>query len=245
MRPAGLVSIFLKSVKKQPGKIMRAIEAIIFDIDGTLVDSVDLHAQAWRETFQRFGRNILFEDIRVQMGKGADQLMPIFFSKDELNRFGKAMENYRLELFKRNYLPQVKAFPGVRELFQRILNDGKTTALASSSRAPELLVYKRIAEIEDLIQTEISADDVKHSKPCPDIFQAALKKLAISAGNIVAIGDAPYDAIAAKRAGIATIGVLCGGFGEEVLRAAGCIAIFDGPADLLEHYDVSPIHAGI
>jgi HAD superfamily hydrolase (TIGR01509 family) len=224
---------------------MRAVEAVIFDIDGTLVDSVDLHAQAWQETFQHFGHNVPFNDIRAQMGKGADQLMPIFFSEDELNRFGKVMEDYRLELFKRNYLPQVNVFPGVRELFQRILKDGKTTALASSSRAPELLIYKRIADIEDLIQTEISADDVKHSKPCPDIFQAALKKLAISASNIVAVGDAPYDAIAAKRAGISTIGVLCGGFSEDVLRAAGCIAIFDGPADLLEHYDISAIHRGI
>lgn len=133
--------------------------------------------------------------------------MPVFFFKDELNRFGKVMEDYRVELFKRDYLPKVNAFPGVRALFQRILNDSKRIALASSAKASELVIYKRIAGIDDVVKTETSADDVKHSKLCPDIFQAALKKLDVSVDNVLAVGDTPYDAIAAKRAGISMIGV--------------------------------------
>jgi beta-phosphoglucomutase-like phosphatase (HAD superfamily) len=96
------------------------IEAVIFDIDGTIVDSVDLHAKAWQITFAKFGKNILLEAIRSQIGKGADQLLPVYFSKQELEQFGEAMEIYRGELFKKEYLPKVIVFPKVRELFQRI-----------------------------------------------------------------------------------------------------------------------------
>ena len=90
------------------------IEAVIFDIDGTIVDSVDLHAKAWQKTFSKFGKNILLEAIRSQIGKGADQLLPVYFSKQELEQFGEAIEIYRGELFKKEYLPKVKGFPKVR-----------------------------------------------------------------------------------------------------------------------------------
>src|SRR5205085_7190245 len=101
------------------------IEAVIFDIDGTLVDSVDLHARAWQEAFARFGKQIPYERVRYQIGKGGDQLMPVFLSKEELEEFGEELEKYRGELFKREYLPRVRPFPKVRELFERIMRDGK------------------------------------------------------------------------------------------------------------------------
>jgi beta-phosphoglucomutase-like phosphatase (HAD superfamily) len=91
------------------------IEAVIFDIDGTIVDSVDLHAKAWQRAFEKFGKKISFEAIRSQIGKGAHQLLPGYFSKQELEQFGEAVEIYRGELFKKEYLPKVKGFPKVRE----------------------------------------------------------------------------------------------------------------------------------
>src|SRR5829696_6044110 len=100
------------------------IKAVIFDIDGTLVDSVDLHARAWQESFKHFGKEIPYEQVRHQIGKGGDQLMPVFFSQEELDEFGEVMEKYRGELFQRDYLPRVRAFPRVRELFQKIKDDG-------------------------------------------------------------------------------------------------------------------------
>ncbi|HZS04194.1 MAG TPA: HAD family hydrolase [Blastocatellia bacterium] len=221
------------------------IRGVIFDIDGTLVDSVDLHARAWQEAFSHFGKEIPFEEVRSQIGKGGDQLMPVFFSEDELKRFGKELDKYRGGLFKREYLPQVRAFPRVRELFERILADGKRVMLASSAKGDELAAYKKIARINDLIEDEASADDVKQSKPHPDIFEAALGKLGnIRAGEAVAVGDTPYDAEAAGKAGVRTIGVLCGGFPEDDLRKAGCIAIFRDPADLLARYEHSPLAPG-
>jgi HAD superfamily hydrolase (TIGR01549 family) len=218
------------------------IKAVIFDIDGTLVDSVDLHAKAWQETFKHFGRDVPYEEVRHQIGKGGDQLMPVFFSKEELDQFGKEMEEYRSKLFKNEYLPRVRPFPKVRELFERIKADGLKIALASSAKEEELQEYKKIAHIEDLVEEETSADDTDKSKPHPDIFEAALSLLGdVSAREAVVVGDTPYDAQAAGKIGLRTIGVLCGGFPESELRAAGCIEIYDGPADLLARYDESII----
>jgi HAD superfamily hydrolase (TIGR01549 family) len=214
------------------------IKAVIFDIDGTLVDTVDLHAQAWKEAFKRYGKDIPFAQIRHQIGKGGDQLMPVFFSREELDEFGEEMEEYRSELFKRDYLPRARAFPKVRELFERIKADDKRIALASSAKEEELAAYKRIARIEDLVEEESSADDAERSKPHPDIFEAALERLKLSSTDeAVVVGDTPYDAEAAGKLKLRTIGVLSGGFPERELLAAGCIAIYDDPADLLAHYD--------
>ncbi len=220
------------------------IEAVIFDIDGTLVDSVDLHARAWQEAFRRFGREVPFERVRHQIGKGGDQLMPVFFSREELERFGDELEEYRGDLYKREYLPRVRAFPQVRELFERIRRDGLRIALASSAKGDELNAYKKIADITDLVEEETSADDAERSKPHPDIFEAALSRLkGVAPERALVVGDTPYDAEAAAKAGLRTVGLLCGGFPEEDLRAAGCVRVYRDAADLLARFDSSPLAA--
>ena len=219
---------------------LAACKAVIFDIDGTLVDSVDLHAQAWQEAFRHFGHAIDYEAIRGQIGKGGDQLMPVFLSEAQFRAEGAALEKHRAWLFKTKYFPRVVAFAGVRELFERLRRDGKQLVLASSAKTDEIGTYKRIAGITDLVSNEVSADDVSKSKPHPDIFESVLTKLeGITAAEAVVVGDSPYDAEAARKAGLQTIGVLCGGFPEPDLRQAGCIGIFGGAADLLRRYDGS------
>src|SRR5918995_6188248 len=213
-------------------------QAVIFDVDGTLVDSVDLHAEAWRVAFEKFGKTFPFHEIRRQIGKGSDQLLPVFLSKQELEQLGEDLDHYRGELFKKEYLPRVQGFAKVRELFQRLKNDGKQIVLASSAKADELDAYKKIARIDDLIESETSSDDADKSKPYPDIFQAALARLKdVAPENAIVIGDTPYDAQAASKANLRTIGLLCGGWTEEELRSAGCMAIYRYVKDLLWHYD--------
>jgi HAD superfamily hydrolase (TIGR01509 family) len=225
------------------GALLAHTRAVIFDIDGTLVDSVDLHAHAWQEAFRHFGHDIGYDAIRSQIGKGGDELMPVFLSKEELREKGKAVEEYRTKLFHEKYMPQVKNFPAVRDLIERLRADGKTIVLASSAKKDEIEIYKRIANIADLVDAEVSADDVTKSKPHPDAFESALTKAAgkkrgrITPEQAIAIGDSPYDAEAAGKAGLKTIGVRCGGFPEPDLRQAGCAAIADGPADLLRQYE--------
>lgn len=213
-------------------------KAVIFDVDGTLVDTVHLHAMAWREAFQRFGHEIPFAVMRQQIGKGEDQLLPEFLSREELYRRGEAIKKYRSELYKSRYLPQARAFPKVRELFARIRALGQQTALASSCRSDELQTYKRLARIDDLVTTETTADDAEKSKPHPDIFRAVLDRLeTIEPSEALVVGDSPYDAQAAGKLGLSTVGLLCGGFPEDELRAADCIAIFTDPTALLDGYN--------
>ena len=218
------------------------VKAVIFDIDGTLIDSVDLHAAAWQEALRHFGHDVPFPKVRTQIGKGGDLLMAELLPEEEVRRRGKEIEEYRLELFKREYLLRVKPFPKVRELLERIRADGKRIALASSAKKEELERYKRIAGIEDLLDAETSSDDAEKSKPHPDIFEAALDRLeGITTADAIAVGDTPYDAQAAGKAGLRTIGLLCGGWPEPELRRAGCLAIYRDPAELLAHYEQSPL----
>jgi HAD superfamily hydrolase (TIGR01549 family) len=219
------------------------IKAVIFDIDGTLVDSVDFHAEAWQRAFAKFGKQIPFETIRAQIGKGGDQLLPVFWTEEELKRIGESMTKYRTELYQKEYLPRVQGFPKVRELFEHLLAHGKQVALASSAKGEELETYEKIAGIEDLVDTATSSDDAEKSKPHPDIFEAALERLGHPpVDDCFVIGDTPYDIEAAAKAGVRTIAVRCGGFPEESLR--GAVAIYDSPADLLLRYEESPLAEG-
>ena len=218
------------------------IKAVLFDVDGTLIDSVDLHARAWQEALAHFGYDVAFEAVRSQIGKGGDQLMPVFVPKDDLERRGEELETYRGDLFKRKYLPQVRPFPKVRDLFERLRADGKAIVLASSGKAEEVKRYMDIARIAELIDASTSSDEVERSKPYGDIFAAALAKAAPARpDDTVVVGDTPYDAEAATKVGLRTVGVLCGGFPEDDLRAAGCTAVFRDPSDLLARYGQSPL----
>jgi phosphoglycolate phosphatase-like HAD superfamily hydrolase len=218
------------------------IAAIIFDIDGTLVDSVDLHAKAWQEALQHFGYEFPFEQVRHEIGKGGDQLLPDLLPPQVVDSQGEEIRNYRGDLFKRKYLSEVRAFPNVRELFDRVRADGKKIALASSAKGDEIAIYKKIANIEGVVDVETSADDAEKSKPHPDIFDATLEKLGgMNPASVLVVGDTPHDAVAASKARILTVGVLCGGFPEVELLAAGCIAIYRDPTDLLARYNDSPL----
>ncbi len=218
------------------------IKTVIFDVDGTLVDTVDMHAEAWQRALKEYGKEVEFTAVRTQIGKGGDQLLPVFLSREELDQFGEELEKRRGEIFKQEYLPKTKAFPRVRDLVERIQQDGKRVVLASSAKQDELDHFKKVTNIADLLEGETSADDAEKSKPEPDIFLAAIKE----GGNpepreAIVVGDTPYDAIAAAKANLKTIGVLCGGFPEQGLKDAGCVAIYKDPADLLARYEESPI----
>ena len=218
------------------------ISAAIFDLDGTLVDSNDLHVQAWQETFRHFGKEIPMGKLREQIGKGADQYLPVFLSEKEMREIGKEMDEFRGQVFKKKYLHRVRPFPCVRQLFERLRTDGKKIALASSGKADEVEYYQKLMGIEGLVDCQTTADDVTHSKPKADVFIVTLRLLGqLSPEQAVVIGDTRYDMEAAKKMGLATIALRCGGFSEDDLRAAGAGAIFRDPADLLERYYHSPI----
>lgn len=214
------------------------LQAVIFDVDGTLIDSVDAHAHCWTETLRDFGYKVDFDEVRAQIGKGGDQLMKEFLSEEQIRQDGKRIEEARSKLFTNEFLSTVKAFPKTRELFDELSAAGCRIVLASSANGNELDTYKEKADIVDLTEDETSKDDAAQSKPHPDIFEAAMEKLSnVPAQAVVVIGDSPWDAIAARKAGLRSIGVLCGGFPEQDLREAGFQKIYRDPADLLNHCD--------
>jgi len=217
------------------------IRAAIFDLDGTLVDSNEFHVLAWQETFRHFGKEIQIERLREQVGKGGDQYLPVFLNETEMRKFGEEADKLHGEIFKKKYLSQVKPFPKVRELFERLRADGKKIALASSGKDQEVRHYEKLLGIEGLVDCRTTSDDVLHSKPYADVFVAALNLLKLPASEAVAVGDTPYDVEAAKKIELPITGVLCGGFSEDVLRGEGTVAIYRDPADLLEHYYQSPL----
>jgi phosphoglycolate phosphatase-like HAD superfamily hydrolase len=173
--------------------------------------SVDFHALAWQEALQKFGHDVSFDQARSQIGKGGYKLIPVFLSADDQRDHGKEIEEWRGKRFKAEYLPLVRPFSAVPDLLRRVRDAGLRVAVASSAKKDELAMYLEIARIADLVEITTSADDAKESKPAPDIFEVALRKLGIAGADAIAIGDTPYDAEAAGKAKIATIGVLCGG----------------------------------
>ena len=213
------------------------IKAIIFDLDGTLVDSVDYHTEAWVKAFQKYGYDFSFDKLRQQIGKGSEFIIGELLDSKEAAKLESDIAGYRKQYYQDNLLEKVKPFPKVKELFQTIKADELKIVLASSARTETIEHYTKLLDIKDLIDGATSTDDVAKSKPEPDIFQSALEKLDnISAKEVIVVGDSPYDAIAASKIGLRTIGVLCGGFKREILAKAGCVDICQDPADLLDKY---------
>jgi HAD superfamily hydrolase (TIGR01509 family) len=155
------------------------------------------------------------EEVRRQIGKGGDQLIPVFVPWWKRTAVEEPLKKYRQFVFRTDYLHQVEPFPKVRELFLRMKESGIKISLASSANEEELKAYKTIANIDDLVEKSGSADDAKRSKPHPDIFKATLKKLGLSHQQVLALGDTPYDAEAAGKAGIWTVGVTTGGWKKK------------------------------
>src|ERR1700712_5022882 len=139
------------------------VKAVIFDVDGTLIDSVDLHARAWQEIFLKYGVTTDFQAVRAQIGKGGDKLMKVFLPEEQIARQGEEIEAERARLFERKYLSQVKPFPGLQGLFERLRGDGIKIGLASSAKEDELQVYKKITGIGPFLAKETSSDDVSNS----------------------------------------------------------------------------------
>lgn len=217
------------------------IKAILCDIDGTLVQSNWLHAEAWQVALGAIGVHIELEDARRQIGKGGDELVPFFVPWWKAKHIQEPIEAFRKHIFQHDFLERVEPLPRVREFLLRLKDAGIRLSLASSASKEDLATYKKIANMEDLIEEESSADDARKSKPHPDIFESTLKRLGLKPHEVLALGDTPYDAEAAGKAGIWTIGVESGGWSRAELLHYGCIEVYKDVADLLDHFDQSAL----
>jgi len=218
---------------------MGAIRAVIFDVDGTLVDSNDQHARAWVEALAEYGYKVPVEQVRPLIGMGGDKVLPILTGLSAAEPKGKRIAERRDAIFADKYLPQVRPLPGARDLLLGLKGDGLKLAVASSSAKGLLKRLLNIVGAPDVFEKTASGDDAEDSKPDPDIVHAALKGLAEPADVVAMIGDTPYDVEAARRAKVRPIAFRSGGWKDEDLK--GAIEIYDGPLDLLQHLDESAI----
>jgi HAD superfamily hydrolase (TIGR01509 family) len=215
------------------------LKGVIFDIDGTLVDSNDAHAQSWVDTFAEAGYDVPFDVVRPLIGMGADKLLPKTIGIKHETAEAKKLIKRRSEIFREQYLPRLRPFNGSRELVLRVRSDGLKAIVATSAKDEELKGLLKAAQVEDLMQERATASDAKRSKPDPDIVEAAIDESDTEPENLVMIGDTPYDIEAATKARVRTIAFRSGGWTDESLK--GAVEIYDGPADLLAHYDSSLI----
>jgi phosphoglycolate phosphatase-like HAD superfamily hydrolase len=216
------------------------LKAIFFDIDGTLVGSNEFHAMAWDEAFRDHGRHFPKDQIRVQIGKGADMLiLTLLPDLDERTR--KAMSERHREIFQTRYLKQVKAFPHATDLIEILHAKGKKVILASSADKTEVDHYARLLKVGPMLTSTVSNDDVQNSKPAGDIFAAALAQVfPIAASETFAVGDTPYDVESAARSDVKTIALLSGGFSGEILAEAGAPYIYASVKELFDKFHSSP-----
>jgi len=209
---------------------------MVFDVDGTLVDSNDAHARAWVETLRMFGIERDVAAARRLVGMGGDKLLPALAGIEAESDLGRRITERRSAHFRRTYLDSLRPFGDTRALFEALRARGVRLAVASYSDQQDLDRLLEIAAVSDLIERRASADDAHRSKPDPDLIRAALSHLGdVEDATVTMVGDTPYDIEAARQAGIRAIGFRCGGWSDGAL--AGATRIFDGPADMLAQLD--------
>jgi phosphoglycolate phosphatase-like HAD superfamily hydrolase len=196
------------------------LKGILFDVDGTLVDSNDAHAQCWLEAFAEFGKDFDYHVMRHQMGKGGDLLVPDLLNAREMRTMGEKVKKLRGRLFKKKYLENLKPFPGVKDCLKELHGRGIKLAFASSANPDEVEYYTQLLEAEDLLEGTTSKGDAELSKPSPEIFRAALDRIGTNPALTLVAGDTPYDVLAAHRVPLPIAAVLCGGFERELLAKA-------------------------
>jgi HAD superfamily hydrolase (TIGR01549 family) len=211
------------------------LQAVLLDIDGTLIDSNDMHAKCWVEAFAHFGKDVPWDVIRAQIGKGGDLLVPDTLNAREMRDIGEPLKEYRGELWKREYMKSVRPFPGAVEAMRGIADRGVKIAFASSSNPDEVEYYVELLGVEDLLEVTTSKEDAQFSKPSPEIFQAALERVKSDPARTLVVGDTPYDILAAHRIPVPIAAVLCGGFPRESLAKAEFL--FDDLAALTKELD--------
>lgn len=218
---------------------MDAIRAVLFDIDGTLIDSNDLNVDAWSDAFRESGIAIARETIHGQIGKGGDNLLPALVPGCAPDVQEK-LKMRQGEIFKADYMARARPFPDARALLERVHARGAKVVLASSAAQDQVDHYVDLMDARMLIDAIVTVDDVASSKPAPDIFAIALKKAgAVRPEQAMAVGDTPYDIAAAAKSGIATIALLSGGF--DVGSLADAAAIYRDASDLLACFGKSPL----
>ena len=212
----------------------QALRGVLFDMDGTLVDSNYLHTVAWWQAFRQLDYDIPMAAIHRAIGMGGDKLVSHLLDDEPSAEEEEKLDSSHGAIFSASW-PSLRAFDGAAELLRSVASDGLAVVLASSASAADLDALRAAIDADDAISSATSSSDAEQSKPAPDILQAALDSAGLQAQETVFVGDSVWDVRSAAKLGIPTIGLTCGGTSEAELLEAGATAVYASPRDLLEN----------
>lgn len=209
--------------------------AVLFDIDGTLLDTNYLHARAWRRTFVEHGLEVATSSIHHRIGMASERLMEELVGEEH-----KGLKDTRTRFFD-ELKPEIRPFPKAADLLAEVARRGATVVLASSAQPDDLKAMLAALGADEDIDAVTASGDVGKAKPSPEVFQVAMDRAGSDAGSSIAVGDTVWDVVAARRCGIDCVTVLTGGIGRLELEEAGAVAVYEDVAELLERLDDSPL----
>jgi len=211
---------------------------VLFDVDGTLVDTPYLHAVCWAEALRQSGHPVPMATVHRAIGMGSDELLDHLLGEDRDRSADAELDTAHLTLYKQ-FWGRLLPLPGAADVLRSCSGRGLDTVLASSASDEELSALRSALDADDAITAATSSSDAGSGKPAPDILQAALDQSGLAPERVAFVGDAVWDGQAAARAGVVFVGVTCGGTSEAELRENGAVEVWRDPADLLAHLDHS------
>lgn len=217
-----------------------SLRGVLFDVDGTLVDSTYFHTLAWWHGFRRFGHDVRMNEIHRLVGMGGQKIVERLLGPDRDESQDSEVMDTHAAVFS-TFWPHLRPFDGARELLERCKDESLAVVLASSAREHDLSVLRSVVGADDAVDAATSSADAKESKPAPDILEAALKAGGLDAPEVVFVGDAVWDVQAASALGIPTIGLACGGYSAAELEEAGAEEVFASPRELVDGFGDSLI----
>jgi HAD superfamily hydrolase (TIGR01509 family) len=215
---------------------------ILFDVDGTLVDTTYLHAVCWWQALRQFDLDVPMARIHRAIGMGSDKILDEVLGSGHDRSHDDEIRAGHTALYAQ-YWSRLRPQPGAADLIRRCAGRGWTVGLASSAAPPEFAALRRTLDVDDVIAGATNAGDAEESKPDADIVQAALDRTGVTADRAVFVGDAVWDVSAAAKLDIPCIGLTCGGISAAELLEAGAVAVYTDPADMRAHLDRLPQEA--
>jgi HAD superfamily hydrolase (TIGR01509 family) len=205
--------------------------AVLFDVDGTLVDTNYLNTVTWWEAFSQAGHDVPMALIHRAIGMGSDQMLNKLLPDDRNKDADSDIRTAHSALYA-TYWSRLRPLPGAASLLRTCKKRGLAVVLASSADEREFTMLRTVLDAEDAIDAATFSGDVDSSKPAPDLVEAALSKIGIPAEEAVFVGDTVWDVQACRKASVPCIGVLSGGFSRDELTSAGAAEVYPGPAKL-------------
>jgi len=219
------------------------MRGVLFDVDGTLVDTTFLHAVCWWDAFRANELYVPMANVHNAIGMGSDELLDHLLGEDRDHEKDETLVGAHLALYQQ-YWHRLQPLPGAADLLRRCKEVGLKVVLASSASEEEFAALMAVLDADDAVDEATTSDDADSAKPAPDVVKAALDRAGLEPSEAVFVGDAVWDGAACGKAGVPFVGVTCGGTPDQQLRAAGAVEVWRDPAEIMQSFERSALAPG-